>query len=275
MTAPETSIQVAPLDLAPIIDLPPLEILYTDESLLAVHKPSGLFVHRTTLDARVEDCLLRRVRDFVGAQVHAVHRLDRGTSGIVLFARSSAAAAALSAQFEAGRVEKRYLAIVRGHPPHEGRIDHALVPLDPDGNRLRHLPAQAAVSDYRVLATVELPIEVDRYPRTRYAFVELRPLTGRRHQLRRHLKHIAHPVIGDATYGKGVHNRFIAGYSGVSRLLLACTAVGFTLPESGEHVLLEAAPAADFRRVADALGWQAVIESAGEVECADADAPAG
>jgi tRNA pseudouridine65 synthase len=232
-----------------------VEILHADEALVVVNKPSGLFVHRTALDARVDDCLLQRVRDAVGGRVQAVHRLDRGTSGIVVFARSPEMAAALSAQFEAGSVDKRYLAIVRGHPPRSGRIDHPLVPIDPDGNRLYHLPAQAARTEFGRLATAEMPVAVERYPSSRYALLLLRPQTGRRHQLRRHLKHLAYPIIGDATYGKGKHNRFIAARTGVSRLLLACTGIGITHPLSGEPLWVTAPPAADFRQVSEFFGW--------------------
>lgn len=239
----------------------PLDVLYADESLLAVHKPSGLFVHRTALDARVDDCLLQRVRDHVGGRVHAVHRLDRGTSGIVVFARSPEMAAAISAQFEAGSVGKRYLAIVRGHPPLSGCIDHPLVPIDPDGNRLRHLPAQSALTEFHRLAKVELPVEVERYRTSRYALLELRPQTGRRHQLRRHLKHLAHPIIGDATYGKGVHNRFVAAQTGVSRLLLTCIEMRFVHPASGAALAVTAALDADFRQVCWVFGWKAAISS--------------
>lgn len=235
-----------------------VEILFADEALVVVDKPSGLFVHRTALDASVEDCLLQRVRDAVGGRVHAVHRLDRGTSGLVLFARSPGFAASLSAQFEAGSVAKRYLAIVRGHPAAEGRIDHPLVPIDPDGNRLRHLPSQAALTEFRTLAAVELPVAVDRYPSARYALLELSPQTGRRHQIRRHLKHLAHPIIGDATYGKGVHNRFVAAQTGVARLLLACTGIGIEHPLDGQARWFVAEPATDFRQVMAAFGWSGV-----------------
>lgn len=245
-------------------------IVFCDADIVAANKPAGMFVHRSDLDARVEDCLLQRVRDALGQRLHAVHRLDRGTSGVVLFARSAEVAAALSAQFASGSVVKRYLAVVRGHPQPAGRIEHPLVPLDPDGRRLRHLPAQAACTDYRRLASVELPFAVDRYPASRYALLELSPHTGRRHQLRRHLKHLAHPIIGDATWGKGRHNRFFAEHFGVARLLLACASMHCVHPRSGETLHVAAPLADDFLRLVDALGWRAALAAPGDAPCSAA-----
>jgi tRNA pseudouridine65 synthase len=117
-------------------------------------------------------------------------------------------------------------------------------------------PAQSAVTRYRRLATAELPCQVDRYPTSRYALVELTPLTGRWHQLRRHMKHIAHPIIGDATHGKGRHNRLFQELFGCRRLLLAAVELGFRHPVTGEAMLLKAPPAEDFASVAAALGWE-------------------
>jgi len=119
--------------------------------------------------------------------------------------------------------------------------------------------AQPAVTHYRRLATVELPFAVDRYATARYALVELRPLTGRRHQLRRHLKHIAHPIVGDATHGKGRHNRFVAEQFGCGRLLLACVELAFRHPTSGEMLTLRAGVGDDFGALAARLGWSDAI----------------
>lgn len=244
------------------IAVAPLDILYADEALIVANKASGDFVHPTSLDARVGGCLLQRVRDWAGGHVHAVHRLDRATSGAVLFARSPAVAGALSKQFELGTVSKRYWAIVRGFPPAEGTIDHPLVQLDADGNRLPARPRQAALTHYRRLATAEIPIFVDRYPTTRYGLLEIEPLTGRRHQIRRHLKHIAHPIIGDANYGKGQHNRFFAGHFGVDRLLLACVELSFEHPVTGQALKTSAPLADDFARAIAELGWESALVSA-------------
>lgn len=244
----------------------PLAILYRDEHLIAIHKPSGLLVHRSQLDRHETRFAVQMLRDQIGRHVHPAHRLDRGTSGILLFALDRDIARALGARFTAQQVEKRYLAVVRGHPPLAGTLDHPLRRLHDDHeDRLAAATAdevQAAVTHFRRLAIAELPHAVDRYPSSRYALLELRPETGRRHQIRRHLKHAAHPVIGDATYGKGRHNRLFTTLFGNQRLLLACVELGFTHPVSGVPLRLQAAPADDFARVLAALGWTPALTNA-------------
>lgn len=197
------------------------------------------------------------LRDQLGQRVWPTHRLDRGTSGVLLFALDADTAGWVGRQFEAGAVAKTYLAVVRGHPPEAGRIDHPLSRRfdDREAAAGRSTEAQPALTRYRRLATVELPVGVDRYPTSRYALLELHPETGRRHQLRRHMKHIAHPIIGDATYGKGRHNRMFADRYGCARLLLACTRLALAHPASGRPLLLEAPLEADFRTLLAALGW--------------------
>jgi tRNA pseudouridine65 synthase len=241
----------------------PLPIVHRDDWLCAIHKPSGLLVHRTTLDRGETRFAVQLLRDQIGCRVHPVHRLDRGTSGVLLFALDRDIASALGAQFEAALVGKRYLAVVRGHPPAGGTIDHPLQ--RPRDDYELELPdvaegePQRAVTHYRRLAIAELPHAVDRYPSSRYALLELIPETGRRHQIRRHLKHASHPVIGDATYGKGHHNRLFARLFGSDRLLLACVELRLTHPATGEPLVLAAPPADDFVRVIDALGWDQAL----------------
>lgn len=234
-----------------------LPILFQDEWLIAVHKPAGLLVHRTDLDRHETRFALQILRDQIGRPVWPVHRLDKGTSGILLFALDKDVGRAMSGLFEAGEVAKRYLAVVRGHPAEAGEIDHPLVPMtDGHAGVAAGRPAQPAITRYRRLATVELPYQVDRYPTSRYALMELTPLTGRWHQLRRHMKHIAHPIIGDATHGKGRHNRLFQELFGCRRLLLAAVEMGFRHPVSGEVILLTTPPAPDFASVLVALGWE-------------------
>lgn len=235
-----------------------LAILYRDEYIVAIDKPSGLLVHRSELDRHETRFAVQMLRDQIGQRVWAAHRLDRGTSGILLFALSPEMAGRLGRQFEAGSVDKRYLAVVRGHPPENGRIDHPLQRqrdarefVGPDSSEA----PQDALTRYRRLADIELPFAVDRYPSSRYALLELEPLTGRRHQLRRHLKHIAHPIIGDATYGKGRHNRFFAERFGCRRLLLACTELAFDHPASGDRLKIKAPVSGEFAATLAQLGW--------------------
>lgn len=236
-----------------------LPVLYRDDHLVAVHKPSGLLVHRTVLDRHETRFAVQILRDQIGQHVHPVHRLDRGTSGVLLFALDRDIGRALSAQFETQQVEKTYLAIVRGHPDMAGIIDHPLTRQYDDyefRNVAANAEAQSAITRYRRLATIELPHRVDRYPTSRYALLELSPETGRRHQLRRHLKHVAHPIIGDATYGKGRHNRLFQELFGCHRLLLACLAMRLAHPVSGEPLTLTASLAEDFASVVRTLGWR-------------------
>ncbi len=236
-----------------------LPVLYRDDWLIAVHKPAGLLVHRTGLDRHETRFAVQMLRQQIGRPVWPMHRLDKGTSGILLFALDRDTARTLGRQFEAGEVARRYLAVVRGHPPAWGLIDH---PLSPMPDAYAHSPtrddgpaAQTALTRFRTLATVELPYRVDRYPSSRYALVELEPLTGRRHQLRRHMKHIAHPIIGDATHGKGRHNRLFQELFASRRLLLAAVALAFRHPLSGARLELHVPPAADFAQVVAQLGW--------------------
>ena len=233
-----------------------LTILYRDAHLIAIDKPAGLLTHRSDIDRHETRFAVQMLRDQIGQRVQPVHRLDRGTSGVLLFALDADATRALSAQFERNEVHKRYLAVVRGWPDQSGNIDHPLSRQHDDhGAPIEDREPQQARTDYRRLACVELPAAVDRYPSARYALLGLTPLTGRRHQLRRHMKHIAHPIIGDATHGKGVHNRFFKQQFGCDRMLLVCTELGFRHPLSGELVRIRAPLGDQFATVCERLGW--------------------
>ena len=235
-----------------------LPILYRDEYIVVIDKPPGLLVHRSEIDRHETRFAIQILRDQIGRRVWAAHRLDRGTSGLLLFGLDREIAAELGRQFAAGTVEKRYWAVVRGHPPACGSIDHPLSrPRDPYLFRGEQssTEAQPALTHYRTLAEIELPVAVDRYPTSRYALLELEPLTGRRHQLRRHLKHIAHPIIGDATYGKGRHNRFFAERFACHRLLLACTELCFDHPASGRRLRIAAPVSGEFAAALAHPGW--------------------
>jgi tRNA pseudouridine65 synthase len=239
-----------------------LPILYRDEFLVAVHKPSGLLVHRSDIDRHETRFALQIVRDQLGCKVYSVHRLDKGTSGVLLFALQPEVGRALTAQFEAQTVSKIYLAVVRGHPPESGVIDHPLTRIRDDyewSGKDMESEVQAAVTRYRRLATAECNVSVDKYPTSRYALVELDPLTGRRHQLRRHLKHISHPIIGDSTYGKGRHNRFFQQAFGCQRMLLASASLALMHPATGQPLTLIAPLADDFMNVLTALDMHRAV----------------
>jgi tRNA pseudouridine65 synthase len=237
-----------------------LPMLYRDSHLVAVHKPSGLLVHRTNLDRHETRFAMQMVRDQLGCRVYPVHRLDKGTSGILLFALQPEVAQDLMRQFETQQVAKTYVAVVRGHPAERGEINHPLARIRDDyewaGND-RASEAQAAVTRYRTLATAECAVCVDKYPTSRYALLELEPLTGRRHQLRRHLKHLSHPIIGDSTYGKGRHNRFFQSAFGCRRMLLASVSLQLAHPVTQQALSLVAPLADDFVPVLKSLGMLA------------------
>jgi tRNA pseudouridine65 synthase len=207
-----------------------LPLLHLCADLVAIDKPAGLLVHPSALDAHEERTaleLLRAQRD--GEPLWPLHRLDKATSGVLLFARSVEAARHWGAAFEQGRVHKRYLALVRGWPPEQGEIDHPLA-RDPELPSAGQ-PRLAALTRYRRLATFEWPFSVDgRHATSRYALMRITPQTGRRHQIRRHFKHIAHPLVGDTTHGKSAHNRAVAAWLQAARLWLHADAIG--LPAS-------------------------------------------
>ncbi len=231
--------------------LNPLFEIYCDQWLLAVHKPSGLLVHRSPIDKHETEFALQYARELNGGQhVFPIHRLDRPTSGLLLFARDPDTARVMGQAMMAGEVTKTYLAIVRGWTPETGVIDHPLKD-EPEDRRQKgqEQPIREALTHYRRLATAELPVEIERYPTSRYSLVELYPKTGRKHQLRRHMKHINHPIIGDANHGRGRHNRYFAERFGQGRLLLAATELRFRHPVTGDEVVLKALPEQSFQDV--------------------------
>ncbi|WP_375176529.1 pseudouridine synthase [Marinobacter mobilis] len=229
----------------------PLTLLYEDRALLVVHKPAGLLVHRSPIDRHETEFALQYARALNGGRhVFPVHRLDRPTSGVLVFARDREVARELGLEMMAGQVSKRYLAVVRGWPAESGRVDHPLRD-EPEDRRLRGLeqPVREALTEYRTLATTQLDVAIETYPTSRYALVELFPKTGRKHQLRRHMKHISHPIIGDANHGRGRHNRYFAERFGQGRLMLAATAIRFRHPQTGQDITIAAPLEASFLQV--------------------------
>ena len=232
-----------------------LPVLYRDDTLVVVHKPSGLLVHRSLVDRHERRFAVQILRDQLGQRVYPVHRLDKGTSGALVFALDRDTARALANDFSQRRVAKTYLAVVRGWPADSGEIDHPLDAVEDALIAQASVDPKPSLTRFRTVARVELPHRVDRYPTTRYALVELHPQSGRRHQLRRHLAHASHPIVGDSTYGKGRHNRLFADLFGAQRLLLACVRLEFAHPVTRQLVTIDAPLAADFASVLRRLGW--------------------
>lgn len=217
-----------------------LTVLHADARCVAIDKPPGLLVHRSSLDAHEAANAHEQLQAQRGEPLWTVHRLDKGTSGVLVFARSAEAAAALGAAFREGRVKKRYLALVRGWPADEGEIDHPLA-RDPERPSAGQ-PLLPASTRFRTLARHEWPFADGRHATSRYALVEAEPGSGRRHQIRRHFKHIAHPLVGDSTHGKGAHNRAVAAWLGVQRLWLHAVALELPAFDGGAPLSIAAPP---------------------------------
>ncbi|WP_215396460.1 tRNA pseudouridine(65) synthase TruC [Rheinheimera oceanensis] len=221
----------------------PLRILYQDEHIVAIDKPSGMLVHRSFLDKHETVFVMQTLRDQLGRHVFPVHRLDRPTSGVLVFALSGEVARLLGAQQEKQQWRKYYLAVVRGFLPQGGELDYPLKEeLDKIADKFSRndKAPQQAISRYQPLQQVELPIPVSKYPAARYSLVALQPLTGRKHQLRRHLAHLRHPIVGDTSHGDGKHNALFKQHFNCRRLLLVAKQLQLPHPVTAETLQLSA-----------------------------------
>lgn len=239
-----------------------LDIIYQDEWLVAVNKPSGWLVHRSWLDRHEKVVVMQTVRDQIGQHVFTVHRLDRPTSGVLLMGLSSESGRLLSQQFEQHQVQKRYHAVVRGWLQDEAVLDYPLVEeLDKIADKFsdQDKGPQSAVTHYRGLATVEMPVAVGRYSSARYSLVELKPQTGRKHQLRRHLAHLRHPIIGDSKHGDLRQNRGAAEHFGCQRLMLHASQLSLNHPVTGEPLTLNAGLDTTWMQMLTQFGWRGLL----------------
>ncbi|WP_394200490.1 tRNA pseudouridine(65) synthase TruC [Shewanella waksmanii] len=238
---------------------PEIEVLFEDEDLVAIHKPAGLLVHRSYLARKERFFAMQLTRDKVGCHVFPVHRLDRPTSGVLLFAKSSEMANKLCEQFAGKSIEKHYIALVRGNMHEAGLLDYALKQeFDDHGDKHadRDKAAQEAQTYYQPLLNCEIPFSSGRYATSRYCLIQLTPHTGRKHQLRRHMAHLRHPIIGDTTHGDGKQNRFFREHFAVNRLWLIAKKLSFDHPRTGERLCIETELEPQWLNLFEQLGWQ-------------------
>jgi tRNA pseudouridine65 synthase len=239
--------------------LPSSGILFRDESLLVLNKPAGIPMHASRILADQPPTLLALARELAGQMVFMVHRLDRPVSGAVAMALNRMAQAELGRQFELRQVAKCYLAVVRGWTEPSGNISHALLPASDD--RKAGSVARSAVTRFQLIAHTEVPIAVAPYDTSRYSLLALYPETGRRHQLRRHMKHISHPIIGDTTYGRGEHNRMFREELECHRLLLHAWSLSIRHPVNDEELHLRAPLGPAFSKVIETFGWTRELQA--------------
>ncbi len=219
----------------------PLSILNRDEHLVAIDKPSGLIVHKSGLAPDRRTCM-NILRDQLGQWVYPVHRLDRKTSGVLLFALDSETAGKLGELFRSHKIGKIYLTVVRGWVEEPGILDDPLK-REQDGEM------QPSTTHYKPLAKMELPYPVGPYQTARYSLLEVEPLSGRRHQIRRHMNHFSHPVVGDSEHGEACQNRLFQEKLGINGLMLHSAQIAFLHPWSFEQVQINSPAPMDFEKL--------------------------
>ena len=219
----------------------PLEILYQDEYMIAINKPHGLLVHRTKMATDAKDFALQLLRDQISQPVFPAHRLDRKTGGVLLFALTKEMDSLLQQMFAQKKMDKTYLAIVRGYLEDEGKIDY---PLTNDAGK-----SQEAVTSYRLLDKSELEVPFGMFSTSRYSMVELKPETGRMHQLRKHMAHIFHPIIADRTHGCNKQNKLFKEKWNMATMLLHAQTLSFEHPMTKKNIVIKAKVQSEFQRM--------------------------
>ena len=231
----------------------PLPVLYQSTDLVAINKPHGLLVHRSPIASDAAEFAVQRLRDQLGQRVWPVHRLDRKTGGVLLFALSETMNQAMQQQFMMGLVHKTYLAIVRGYTPDAQTIDYPL--RHPDTGAV-----QEAVTHLKTRQRTEIPLPFGKHATSRYSLVELTPTTGRMHQLRKHTAHILHPILGDRPHGCNKQNKLFLEQFVLNTMLLHAQTLSFTHPVTTEEVVIHAPVQAEFRRMLAVLFGMAVSD---------------
>ena len=225
-----------------------LEILYQDEQLVAINKPHGLAVHRSQYVGEADAYALQELRNQLEQYVYPCHRIDRKTGGVLLFALRKVGDSLMQQQFAANQVKKKYLAIVRGYTEDFGIINY---PLTNDKGK-----TQEAITEYKTINKVELDIPFGKFKTSRYSLVEVRPQTGRMHQIRKHFAHIDHPIIGDRPHGCNKQNRLFKEYFNMTTMLLHASDISFTHPVTEKEIIITANLQSEFSRMMILMGWE-------------------
>ena len=223
-----------------------LEILFEDEDFVAINKPHGLLVHKSSIAADTSEFALQLLRDQIGKKVYPAHRLDRKTAGVLLFSLNKEMDSAIQTAFSQNLIKKEYLAVLRGHTDPEGTIDY---PLKKENGTI-----QEALTNYQTLATTEIDLPFGKFPTSRYSLVLAKPETGRMHQLRRHFAHIFHPIIGDRPHGCNKQNKLWKETFQHDTMLLHAKSLTFTHPKTQENIFIQAQIQPEFERALAILG---------------------
>ena len=228
-----------------------LEIIYQDEYIVAINKPHGLLVHQSPIARDADEFAIQLLRDQIGQRVYPAHRLDRKTSGVLVFSLDKETDRFMQMQFQNKETDKRYLALVRGFAPEEMTIDYAL---HRDDGVL-----QDALTHFKRLETFEIPVAQGKFPTSRYSLVEANPETGRMHQLRKHFAHIFHPIIGDRPHGCNKQNKFWLENFQMNKMLLHASELTIIHPQTNEKLQLKAEMSTEFKRVLELLNTELFV----------------
>lgn len=217
-----------------------LEILFEDEDFVAINKPHGLLVHKSSIAADTSEFALQLLRDQIGKKVYPAHRLDRKTAGVLLFSLNKEMDSAIQTAFSQNLIKKEYLAVLRGHTDPEGTIDY---PLKKENGTI-----QEALTHYQTLAITEIDLPFGKFSTSRYSLVLAKPETGRMHQLRRHFAHIFHPIIGDRPHGCNKQNKLWKDTFQHDTMLLHAKSLAFSHPKTQENIFIQAQIQPEFER---------------------------
>ncbi len=224
-----------------------IEIIYKDSDLISINKPHGLAVHRSGYVGNADVFALQELRNQIGQMVYPCHRIDRKTSGVLLFALDSEVNVLMQKQFAENKVKKKYLAIVRGYTDDSGVIDY---PLTNEKGKV-----QEALTKYRTLKRAELDISSGKYKTSRYSLVEVYPQTGRLHQIRKHFAHILHPIIGDRPHGCNKQNKMFKDKFAMITMMLHAAEIVLNHPVTKKEVTIQANIYSEFKRMISLMGW--------------------